>query len=53
MTGMEITDRLPVHKGKNSGGQVNIFGTIPKERLKYCLFPLVLISGTVMDRQKQ
>ena len=27
--------------GKNSGGQVNVLGTIPEERLKYSLFPLV------------
>ena len=24
--------------GKNCGGQVNIFGTFPKERLRFCLF---------------
>ena len=38
--------------GKNSGGQVNILGTFPKERLKCCLFLLVVMSGTVGDRQK-
>ncbi len=38
--------------GKNSGGQVNILGTFPKERLNFCLFSLALISGTVGDRQK-
>ncbi len=27
---------------KNYGGQVNILGTFPKKRLKFCLFPLVV-----------
>ena len=46
---------LTVHlfgTGKNCGGQVDILVTFPTERLKYCLFPLVLISDTVMDRQR-
>ncbi len=30
--------------GNNSGGQGNILGTFPRERLNYCLFPLVLIN---------
>ncbi len=36
VTGRDGTD-------KNSGGQVNILGTFPKERVKFCLFSLVLI----------
>ena len=47
---------LTVHlsgTGKNYGGQVNIFGTLPKEMLTFCLFTLIHISGTVGDRQKQ
>ncbi len=46
-----LTVRLS-ETGKNSGGQVKILGTFPKERLKFCLFSLVAISDTVMDRQK-
>ncbi len=39
--------------GKNCDGQVNIFGSFPKEGLNICLFTLIHISGTVVDRQKQ
>ena len=38
--------------GKKSGGQVNVLGTFPKERLEFYLLSLVVISGTFEDRQQ-
>ena len=39
--------------GENCGGHVNIFGTFPKESLKFCLFQLVYISGLVKNNGGQ